>query len=31
LLICGLFEAKRGIVPHPKRNCPIQALGGTLD
>src|ERR1700720_1204148 len=31
LLARGLFEAAQGVVPHPKRDCPIQVLGGALD
>ena len=31
MLARGLFEAAQGVVPHPKRDCPIQVLGGALD
>ena len=31
LLVRGLFETARGVVPHPKRDCPIQVLGGAHD
>ncbi len=27
----GLFDAAQGVMPHPKRDCPIQVLGGALD
>jgi hypothetical protein len=31
LLVRGLFETARGVFPHPKRDCPIQVLGGAHD
>jgi hypothetical protein len=31
LLVRGLVEAAQAVVPHPKRDCLIQVLGGALD
>jgi hypothetical protein len=30
-MVRGLVEAAQAVVPHPKRDCPIQVLGGALD
>src|SRR5271163_336654 len=31
LLVRGLLETAQAVVPHPKRDCPIQLLGRALD